>query len=464
MVGLLEDTDLAPEQRKYADVIRSSGATLLSLINDILDLSRMEAGRMELEVLDFDLRLVVQDAVGALAPKADEKRLELVCTVEAEVPSFVRGDGRRLRQIIVNLVGNALKFTHSGGVSVRVYLQRQQLQTIGLGFAVSDTGIGIPKDRQETLFSPFTQVDGSTTRKYGGTGLGLAISKKLVEMMGGCIWLESEEGKGSTFSFTIVFEEVREQIRPPMPEPADLTPHGLPKSEKARTRILLAEDDPTSQLVALAMLQKLGYKAEAVANGAEALDAVRKSRYDLVFMDCQMPEIDGYEATRRIRSLSAGIRTAPIIAMTANALEGDRQRCLEAGMDDYVTKPIELEALAGTIAKWLGDEPDEAAGYEERRPETSLTTGRQTDTIAAATPESDSMECLALIEALAPHLAVHKPKQCAEVLAAAKGRSWPESFQADVSHLAHLVSKYEFDAASGLLDSLRERLLSKGNS
>jgi two-component system, sensor histidine kinase and response regulator len=499
MTGLLLDTELTSEQRKYAQVVRSSGEALLSIINEILDFSKIEANKMVLEKLDFDLRTVMEDTAELLAIRADEKGLELCCLVDPDVPSWLRGDPGRLRQILINLSGNAVKFTSEGEVSIKAMLESEDEHTATVRFTVTDKGIGIHKDRLGQLFSPFVQADSSTTRKYGGTGLGLAISKQLAELMGGRIGVESEEGKGSTFWFTSVFEKQPEDSAPPAMHFADLsgvkvlmvdshetnlllmrnllkswglrcdeaadgeealsklraaahggdpfsvavldhvlpgmngeelgrrikespdmsttllimmtslgqrgdaarleqigfsgylskpirqsqlheclelvlgrkvnkaegsaeglvTRHTITEAQKARIRILLADDNPTNQVVALSILKKIGYKADAVANGKEAVKALQGIPYDLVLMDCQMPEMDGYEASRRIRNPETGVinKVVPIIAMTANAMEGDREKCLNAGMNDYLAKPVQPRELSDMLIKWLGKNP-----------------------------------------------------------------------------------------------------------
>jgi signal transduction histidine kinase/CheY-like chemotaxis protein len=496
MTGLLLDSPLTAEQRQYAEIVRSSGEALLAIINEILDFSKIEAGKLDLETLDFDLRVSMEDTVEMLAIRAHEKGLELNCLIEPTVPCLLRGDPGRLRQVLVNLVGNAVKFTQRGEIVIRVMLLEETSDQATLSFRVSDTGIGIPEDRLGALFAPFVQVDSSTTRKYGGTGLGLAISRQLVELMDGQIGVESEPGQGSTFWFTVVlgkqagpqtipeedgvdleglkvlvvddndtnrllvttllhswgcrFAEVahadeatarlREaaQARDPfqvalldmqMPEvdgaelgrrikacpeisqtplvmmtsvgqrgdaarfqeigfagyftkpvrqshlrtclamirgrlgrdrepAADrlITQHLIGEVHQHRSRILLAEDNAINQRVALAMLKKLGYRADVVANGLEAIAALQDIPYDLVLMDCQMPELDGYEATRRIRAPDSGVLqpTVPIVAMTANAMKGDREKCLEAGMDDYIAKPVQPGELRGALERWLG--------------------------------------------------------------------------------------------------------------
>jgi PAS domain S-box-containing protein len=503
MSGLLLDTDLDPEQREYAELVRSSSEALLNIVNDILDYSKIEAKKLELERIDFDLRATIEDAAEMLAVKAGEKGLELTCLVEPEVPLQLTGDPGRLRQIILNLAGNAVKFTQRGEVGIRVSAERIDAAGVTLRVAIRDTGIGIPADRTGMLFTAFTQVDGSTTRKFGGTGLGLAISKDLVELMGGSVTVESREGQGSTFAFTAVFaapsdrqsmvpekragldglrvlvvddnetnrllvgtllqswdchcaeaadgkaalETLLQAVRKGAPFHAALvdmhmpgmdgeefgrrvkqnaeiaatrlilmtsfgqrgdgarmeqagfsgylakplrqthlhdclalvmgrgtapegssgrivTRHTVAESARRSGRILLVEDNPTNQKVALAMLQKLGWRAEVAANGLEALRALKQIAYDLVLMDCQMPEMDGFDTTRKIRELeaqssqlAAGGPSAfphiPVIAMTANAMQGDRERCLACGMDDYIAKPVQMNDLAERLDRWL---------------------------------------------------------------------------------------------------------------
>ncbi len=494
MIGLLLDTDLTPEQRQYAEIVRTSGESLLSLINDILDLSKIEARKLDMETLDFDLRAMLEDITDMVAATAHEKELELTCLVEPAVPSLIQGDPGRLRQVIVNLVGNAVKFTPAGEVIIRVFLDAEDRNTVTLRFTISDTGIGISSERINVIFSPFVQADGSTTRKYGGTGLGLAICKQLTEMMGGQIGCESKPEEGSIFWFTAVFTKQPDKDVPAADDLADITGikvlvvddhaanrlllttllkawecrcdeapgsdaamiklhqavndgdpfkiaiidmsmpemdgkalgtlikanpllsdtllimitslgqrgdvaglehtgfaayltkpirrsqlrdclalalgrtrriltedsriitrHTVTESLKRRIRILVAEDNHTNQEVALAFLKKFGYHADAVADGREAVTALRQIPYDLVLMDCQMPVMDGYEAARCIRDPESGIMNPdiPIIAMTANAMQSDRQKCLDAGMNDYLPKPVLPEDLARILDRWL---------------------------------------------------------------------------------------------------------------
>lgn len=478
MVGLLLDTHLNPEQRSFAETARMSGENLLQVVNDILDFSKIEAGKVELEAIDFDLNELVEDALDLLTLKAHERGLELAAVVAPEVPTRVRGDPGRIRQVLVNLVGNAVKFTERGDVVVRVGLRSSEQGMAQIGFSVTDSGIGIDPERATHLFQPFTQVDASTTRSYGGTGLGLAISRQLVELMGGEISLQSRPGLGSTFTFVlslpvVAFDapstkalwagkrillvdshrptadhvvlllnavgircEVASSLvpvldrltaaegagsdllfisdrvsgaaealaatllprkdgapalrvvvlkslvgRPALPRAAATLPKPVRVAALHRTltslfaptpaakplppppgagnrtgwRLLLVEDNSINQRVALAMLARLGYRADAVANGREAVSALCRVPYDLVLMDCQMPEMDGYAATRAVRSGGSPVLNAaiPIIAMTANVMQGDREKCLEAGMTDYMTKPISTKALAECLSVHL---------------------------------------------------------------------------------------------------------------
>jgi len=354
MSGLLLDTELSNEQRTFAETVRSSGEALLALINDILDFSKIEAGRLELEILDFDLAGLLDDFVNLFAVRAHEKGVALRCVAEPDVPLHLRGDPGRLRQILVNLTGNAIKFTPAGEITIRVALAEEDENGVLLRFSVQDTGIGIPADKIDLLFNKFSQVDASITRQYGGTGLGLAICKQLTEMMGGEIGVLSVEGKGSEFWFTARL------VKDGGGASASRTSVSAVSETKGlfagcRARILLAEDNITSQQVALGILKKMGLSADAVANGAEAVKALAAVPYDVVLMDVQMPEMDGLEATGRIRDpLSAVLNhQVPIIAMTASAMRGDQEKCLKAGMDAYVSKPVDPRELAGALKKWV---------------------------------------------------------------------------------------------------------------
>jgi CheY-like chemotaxis protein len=358
MTSLLLGTRLDPEQRAFAETVRTSGDALLQLISDILDLSKAEAGKMVLESVDFDVRRVAGEAAGMLAGQAEAKGLGLTVAVDPDVPLAVSGDPARVRQVLLNLLGNAVKFTRSGEVRLRVRVSAHPSGAHRLCFEVHDTGIGIPDETLARLFEPFEQADPSTTRRYGGTGLGLAISKQLVALMGGRIGVDSEVGKGSTFWFAVPLRPTtgRMPARAPRPEVTSLEavpqPDALPH-RAGEPRILVAEDNVVNQVVILRSLERLGYRAELAANGLEVLDAMGDGPYAAVLMDCQMPEMDGYEATETWRLREGPGRRTPIVALTASAMEGDRERCLAAGMDDYLTKPVRLEALAAMLAHWV---------------------------------------------------------------------------------------------------------------
>jgi len=358
MAGLLLQTRLDEEQRGYADTVRRSAESLLSLLNDILDLSKIEAGKVTMEVFDFDLYDLLGDFSRVMRLRAEEKHLAFVSDIPEHLPSPLRGDPTRLGQVLLNLVGNALKFTSAGQITLRVRREADTADQSTLRFSVHDTGIGIPIENQPLLFNNFTQVDASTTRKYGGTGLGLAISKRLVELMGGKIGLKSQAGHGAEFWFTARFAKVGladiathcQQEKPPALSRPVLADIGRPD-----VRILLAEDNLTNQQVALGILRKLGLNTDVVINGREAIEALGKRAYDLVLMDVQMPELDGLAATRAIRQAASGVlnRDVPILAMTAHALKQDRERCFAAGMNDYITKPVTPESLSRVVETWL---------------------------------------------------------------------------------------------------------------
>jgi two-component system sensor histidine kinase/response regulator len=511
MAGLLLDTELTSEQREYAETIKSSADSLLILINDILDLSKIDSGKLDLESLNFDLRVMVEDTENLLALRASEKGLEFVCTIDPNVPALVRGDPGRLRQILTNLVGNGIKFTHEGEVTLGVSMEKENEDQVLVLFTVKDTGIGIPSGKLKSLFQPFTQVDASTTRKYGGTGLGLSISKRLVEMMGGQIGCESKEGKGSAFWFAVPLGKQKRDLDKDMEDPGTIagtrvlvvddnatnrrvvtgmltslncyceeahdsssaleklhaaagkgcqfhvaildmfmpgvdgealgkmikgdpglqntilvmmasfgkrgdaarlekagfaayltkpvkqsqlreclamimsnrtskvdssdnriiTRHSVAETLKRRIRILVGEDNIVNQKVILNLLKKLGYRADTAVNGLEVIRALESNSYSLVLMDVQMPEMDGFEATRQIRNPDSKVddHEIPIIAMTALAMKGDRAKCLEAGMNDYVTKPIDPMKLAEVISRWGPGE--DALGQKQIERETA---------------------------------------------------------------------------------------------
>lgn len=349
LTGLLQRTNLSEEQRDYVNTIRISGEALLSVINNILDFSKIDSGKIELETQPFNLEDCVDDSLDLLAIEASKKGLNLDYAIDSSAPRTIMGDHARLRQILINLLSNAVKFTNKGEVSVAVSSRKFKGNNHEIHFTIKDTGIGIPEDKISRLFQPFSQVDASTTRMYGGTGLGLAISKRLVEMMGGMIWAESETGKGSTFHFTI--HATATAIVPVSSKKIIQQPEiDLKSSQPYPLHILLAEDNPVNQKVGLQMLHKIGYDADVAANGFEVLQALERHAYDVILMDIQMPEMDGIEATKRIRERW---HDGPkIIAVTAFALEGDSDRCLKEGMDDYISKPIQIDELQSKLMKW----------------------------------------------------------------------------------------------------------------
>ncbi len=358
MTDLLLETQLDSIQREYAELVKRSGMDLLQLLNEILDLSKIEAQQLDLESERFDLGRMISGTINLLGLKAREKALTLDCLIDQDVPAQVRGDERRLRQIIINLISNALKFTPKGRIALHVSNLREDGQTVTLRFRVQDSGIGIPADKLDLIFQPFAQADASTTRSYGGTGLGLAICKQLVELMGGEIQVESTLGKGSVFTFTVVLQKPFELIEQPLPDGAAATSHGTPETETVenrQARILLAEDEPTIRMIISTVLSRNGYQTDVAANGHEAVHLLEQNDYDLVLMDCMMPGMDGYTVTATIRDRSSAVRNhdLPVIALTANAMKEDREHCLNAGMNDYLSKPVEMPELLAKLKKWL---------------------------------------------------------------------------------------------------------------
>ncbi len=346
LTGLLMHENLSLEQRESVETIRNSGEALLDIINNILDLSKIEGGMMELELRPFALHSSIEESLDLLSAIAAKKGLKLGYSIDENTPALILGDAVRIRQILVNLLSNAVKFTEVGGITISVSGRKLEGEDYEIHFALKDTGIGIPDDKMDRLFKPFSQVDASTTRRYGGTGLGLAISRKLIEMMGGKIWAESEIGMGSTFHFTIrVKSTVKEPIDIHMP--ASRFKMDIRKDLDPSLHILVAEDNAVNQLVTKKMLNKLGYEADVVSNGIEVIRALENQTYDVILMDVQMPDMDGLEATRAIRKKWPG--GPMIIAMTASALVGDREKCIAAGMDGYISKPVTIENLSTAL-------------------------------------------------------------------------------------------------------------------
>ena len=385
MSDMLLTTALSDQQKEVAETINVSANTLLTIINDILDFSKIEADKVVLESIDFEPLSVIESTAELLAIQANNKHIALMTFVDPDIPNIVSGDPVRLQQILLNLIGNAVKFTEHGEVIVRASLESPSAEGIKIRFTVKDTGVGLSEDAQRILFQAFTQADSSMTRKYGGTGLGLAISKRLVELMNGQIGVESQLGKGSTFWFTAQFDfspaasrlskpvtrsqllnTVMASVRQPIEQTRTYTGQAVTPTKlsspvksvpapKIEPRVLLVEDNAINRKVAMMQLQKLGVFADAVENGREAVEVIAKPHpYQLILMDCQMPEMDGFEATRSIRTAEATSgQHLPIVAMTANAMEGDREACIHAGMDDYITKPIKLDTLAQVLDHWL---------------------------------------------------------------------------------------------------------------
>jgi len=348
---LLLDSPLSPSQRHYAKTAHGSATALLALVDDVLDFSRIEAGKLTLRQTPVDLRALVGDAVDLMAAVARDKPIVLDCSLPAELPARVIGDPVRLRQLLVNLLNNAVKFTDRGRIDVDVIpLGSESDGALRLRFDVRDTGIGIAPEHVNAVFDAFTQADASSTRRHGGSGLGLAIAKELVDLMGGRLGVDSRLGAGSTFWFEL-------SLRPADDSAPEVVSQPLPfDAGVLSAHVLLAEDDAVNQMVVEAMLTRLGCAVDIAEDGAAACSAAMDTRYDMILMDCHMPVMDGFEATRRIRDDEArhGMGRTPIVALTADALAGDRERCLDAGMDDYITKPVSSATLAGAVERWTG--------------------------------------------------------------------------------------------------------------
>ncbi|CAN5478643.1 hypothetical protein BH11BAC2_BH11BAC2_23140 [soil metagenome] len=376
---LMNTTTLDPQQKEYLDIIRLSGESLLQVISDILDFSKIEANKMQLEDAPFELLAPVRETLAILSGKALEKGLTLESFQEENVPEAILGDKARIRQVLMNLVGNALKFTEQGGVVIKIRKVNDEEGEIFLEFAVKDSGPGIKPEQADKLFTAFSQADTSTYRKYGGTGLGLTICKTLVSLMGGRIWVDSKIGVGSTFFFTIrtrpadvnTVNDDSPATRKPLFE-KNPPPH-IQLAADYPARILLVEDNDINRLLASKLFNRMGYGIETAVNGIEAVDAAIRNRYDLVFMDVQMPEMDGFEATRTLRNRLSENDQPVIVAMTAFATPEDRQLCLDAGMDDYVPKPIILEELERMIKKWTNNSNQEVMKHPIKKPEQQST-------------------------------------------------------------------------------------------
>jgi len=357
MTELALHTDLTLEQQRYLETVRTSADSMIQVLNDILDFSKIEAGKLDLHPVPFRLREALSQNLAALGVRASEKNLELACQVGREVPDWIIGDPNRLGQVVTNLVGNAIKFTHEGEVFVRVKVIESPAESnsITLRFTVADTGIGIAPEKQQMIFESFVQADGSTTRKYGGTGLGLSISSRLARMMNGQIWVESDSGRGSTFYFTAQFEKPVGLVETPLPE--QITHHArsskLTEKVDRPRHVLLAEDNPVNQELAVELLQMRGHSVRIANNGIEVLSALDREAFDIILMDVQMPDMDGFQATAAIRTREKQSGThIPIIAITGYAMKGDRQRCLDAGMDGYICKPIRSKELFDAVEQF----------------------------------------------------------------------------------------------------------------
>jgi signal transduction histidine kinase/ActR/RegA family two-component response regulator len=349
LTDLMLYSDVSPTQREYLGMIKSSSGALLGIINEILDFSRIEAGSLDLHVTPFHLRAGLQDTLASLALQAEEKHLAFHWEIAANVPDYLEGDVGRLQQVIINLVGNAIKFTEAGEVAVNVGLQSGAVEGhVCLLFAVRDTGIGISPEKQASIFQPFQQADSSITRRYGGTGLGLSISSRLIAMMGGALQVESDPGHGSIFHFSVLLKVAVQTVSPERkPSPLCLSSADVPLN------ILLAEDNAVNRMVAVRLLNRVGYQVDVAENGRHAVDSWLGKRPDVILMDVQMPHMDGLEATSLIRQheRDKGLVRTPIIALTANALSSDRERCLEVGMDDFLSKPFNAQDLLDVLAR-----------------------------------------------------------------------------------------------------------------
>lgn len=354
LTDLILLTPLSEKQKKFANMIRASGQILMGIINDILDFSKIDAGKLQIEKISVSLRDLVHMQIQLQMLRAEEKGLQIFCEWDQAIPTRLMADGCRIGQILTNLISNAIKFTEHGNILVRVQLEKNESEERQwVRFSVQDSGIGLTKPQIEKLFQPFHQADGSTSRKYGGTGLGLSISKKLVSLMEGEIGVESLPGHGSIFWFVLPLAAVSDDVLSKIDQPQAIA---WPRNETQGSHILLVEDNAVNQMVAMSQLESLGYKCTAVANGSEALQKITQENFDLVLMDCHMPKMDGFEATRRIRALSSFKAHLPIVALTANAMSEDKARCFLSGMNDYLTKPIGLEKLSQVLERHLTKE------------------------------------------------------------------------------------------------------------
>jgi signal transduction histidine kinase/CheY-like chemotaxis protein/HPt (histidine-containing phosphotransfer) domain-containing protein len=460
MTGLLLETPLDERQREYAEIVRSSGEGLLLIINDILDYSKMEAGKVEMVLGSFALRETVAEGCAMLLAVARAKGIDLEVMADGELPTWLRGDAARIRQVVINLVSNAVKFTDDGSVTVRISATPGEGLT-RVRVEVIDTGIGIDARTLSRLFQPFVQADNSTARRYGGTGLGLTISAQLVEMMGGTIGAASDPGLGSTFWFELPLALADNPSQPPVPLPPPGTVgerDGSGALTEAAPLILVAEDSQVNQLLAVRLLDQCGYRADVVADGHAALRAVAQTDYAAVLMDCQMPELDGYEATQEIRRRENGSGRLPIIAMTAHSMAGDREKCLAAGMDDYVSKPIRLAHLSSTLARWVPAErqPPRLNGLSPARSEAEAT---RDDVLDRAVLD----ELRALEPGVARELIALFFEDCTEqipLLARAIG----DDDDAAVAALSHRLKGASLAVGAALVSSIAAELEARGRA
>jgi two-component system sensor histidine kinase/response regulator len=364
MNELLLDTELSDEQRAYAEQVARSGEQMMAIISDVLDVAKIEAGQLELDVTDFDLHETTEQVCAAAGLQLDAKGIQLDVHIDADTPRYVRGDSRRLRQVLMNLLANAVKFTAEGKVAVHVSTRPRPGDDAVIRVEVTDTGIGIDPAALDRMFEPFMQADASTTRNYGGTGLGLAIARELIDLMGGTIGCESKPGRGSTFWFEVeLAASVATNGRPPRPGDVGVAAHPLWLTAPL---VLVAEDSPVNQIVAVRVLERCGCRVDVVGDGRQALETLSTRRYDAVLMDCQMPDMDGYEATAELRRRENGDHHTPVIAVTAHSMDGDREKCLEAGMDDYISKPMRREQLIDTLQRWIPPQADTAVADDPR--------------------------------------------------------------------------------------------------
>lgn len=364
IISLLLETGLTDEQKKFIEIMQVSGDNLLSIINQILDLSKIESHKFELDLHNFNLHTAMYDIVEMLAVNAAKKNLEFNFKIDESVPCSLCGDSGRLRQVVTNLSHNAVKFTNEGKIDINVMAAFENETDVKLKFQISDTGVGIPEVQHKNLFIPFTQIDGGMTRRFGGTGLGLAISKKIVERMGGEIGVESNENGGSLFWFTVLMQKQQDRDQSPVSErilSGDINTGRDPVS------ILLVEDNKTNQFVADSILKKLGYKTDIAASGYECIEALKQKEYSAVFMDCQMPDKDGFETTEEIRSGNTGVLNPDVLifALTAHAMGGDREKCIKAGMNDYLAKPVKIKEVDELLKRWLNSGCDNISIKQE---------------------------------------------------------------------------------------------------